>query len=135
MSRPAEKARVVCRIACILALAGCQKAPLAADTPPLTSAPVQMVATASAAVMPRFEAVRVTDDSQHAMGTHLTFAAYTTELVNEAAARAAFVAAGDEIRRIETLMTTWRPDSERWTCASRGQPGDVRGRCGGDSHE
>jgi thiamine biosynthesis lipoprotein len=38
--------------------------------------------------------------------------AYTTPAISEAAVRAAFNAAGDEIRRIETLMTTWRPDSE-----------------------
>jgi thiamine biosynthesis lipoprotein len=56
--------------------------------------------------------MRVVDDTQHAMGTHLSFAGYTTPAVDEAAVRAAFEAAGDEIRRIEQLMTTWRPDSE-----------------------
>lgn len=47
-----------------------------------------------------------------AMGTHLAFAAYTTEGVPSAKVRAAFDAAIAEIRRIETLMTTWRPDAE-----------------------
>jgi thiamine biosynthesis lipoprotein len=46
------------------------------------------------------------------MGTHVSFAAYTTREFGETAVRAAFDAAGEEIRRIETLMTTWRPDSE-----------------------
>lgn len=47
-----------------------------------------------------------------AMGTHLSFAAYTTEKVDAAKARAAFDAAVAEIKRIELLMTTWREDSE-----------------------
>jgi thiamine biosynthesis lipoprotein len=47
-----------------------------------------------------------------AMGTHLAFTAFTTPRVDAAQVREAFRAAGDEIRRIELLMTTWRPDSE-----------------------
>lgn len=47
-----------------------------------------------------------------AMGTHIAFAAYTTPAVDAAKARSAFDAAIDEIKRIEALMTTWRPDSE-----------------------
>lgn len=46
------------------------------------------------------------------MGTHLGFAAYTAESVNSARAKELFVLAIEEIKRIETLMTTWRPDSE-----------------------
>ena len=46
------------------------------------------------------------------MGTHLAFAAYTTPAVSAKQTRDAFDAAITEIRRIETLMTTWRPDSE-----------------------
>ena len=48
----------------------------------------------------------------HAMGTHLSFAAYTTPTVGQAAVRAAFDAATAEIVRIEKLMTTWDPASE-----------------------
>ena len=66
------------------------------------------VPSASAPFVP----VKVTDDGQHAMGTHVSFAAYTTPTLGEPAARAAFDAAGNEIRRIDTLMTTWRADSE-----------------------
>jgi len=46
------------------------------------------------------------------MGTHLAFAAYTTPAVDAAKTRTAFDAANAEIRRVEALMTTWRPDSE-----------------------
>jgi thiamine biosynthesis lipoprotein len=46
------------------------------------------------------------------MGTHLSLAAYTTPTLDEAAIHHAFDACVAEIRRIETLMTTWRPDSE-----------------------
>lgn len=47
-----------------------------------------------------------------AMGTHLQFAAFTTREVDAAATRRAFDAAIAEIRRLEALMTTWRPESE-----------------------
>jgi thiamine biosynthesis lipoprotein len=46
------------------------------------------------------------------MGTHVSLAAYTTPTLDEAAIHRAFDACVAEIRRIETLMTTWRPDSE-----------------------
>ena len=44
-----------------------------------------------------------------AMGTHLSFAAFTTERLDEAAVRRAFGDAVAEIRRVEALMTTWHP--------------------------
>ena len=46
------------------------------------------------------------------MGTHLAFAAFTSETVDARHVREAFDASISEIRRIETLMTTWRADSE-----------------------
>jgi thiamine biosynthesis lipoprotein len=46
-----------------------------------------------------------------AMGTHIAFAAYTTPAIDAAQAREAFSAAVEEIKRVESLMTTWR-DSE-----------------------
>jgi thiamine biosynthesis lipoprotein len=55
--------------------------------------------------------VRVTAEDK-AMGTHLAFAAYTTPTLDEAAVQKAFAASVAEIRRLEALMTTWRPDSE-----------------------
>jgi thiamine biosynthesis lipoprotein len=47
-----------------------------------------------------------------AMGTHIAFAAYTNPAVDAAKAKRAFDSAIEEIKRIEALMTTWRPDSE-----------------------
>ncbi len=47
-----------------------------------------------------------------AMGTHIAFAAYTTPTVSAARATKGFDEAIAEIKRIEALMTTWRPESE-----------------------
>ena len=47
-----------------------------------------------------------------AMGTHVALTAYTTPRVDARAAREAFESALAEIRRLERLMTTWRPDSD-----------------------
>jgi thiamine biosynthesis lipoprotein len=46
------------------------------------------------------------------MGTHVLLAAYTTNRLDEAAIRPKLERALGEIRRLETVMTTWRPDSE-----------------------
>jgi thiamine biosynthesis lipoprotein len=46
------------------------------------------------------------------MGTHLAFTAFTTPTNDETKVRSAFSAATEEIRRLEAMMTTWRPDSE-----------------------
>ena len=46
------------------------------------------------------------------MGTRVVLAGYTTESLGSAAIQAALGDALGEIRRIERLMTTWRPDSE-----------------------
>jgi FAD:protein FMN transferase len=47
-----------------------------------------------------------------AMGTHIAFAAFTSPRADAEKAKRAFDAAIDEIKRIEALMTTWRPESE-----------------------
>ncbi|WP_437688331.1 FAD:protein FMN transferase [Sorangium sp. So ce176] len=47
-----------------------------------------------------------------AMGTSLVLAAYTSDVMDEAAIRGRLEKAVAEIRRLEGLMTTWRPDSE-----------------------
>jgi FAD:protein FMN transferase len=44
-----------------------------------------------------------------AMGTHLSFAAYTSRELDAAAIHKAFADAIAEIRRLEALMTTWHP--------------------------
>jgi thiamine biosynthesis lipoprotein len=59
----------------------------------------------------RFVTERVQGEGT-AMGTHLAFAAYTTPTVDAKKAHDAFDAAIAEIKRVEAIMTTWRPDSE-----------------------
>lgn len=80
--------------------------------PPELPAP----ATVASATAPVVSASRFVPERIHgegtAMGTHLTFAAYTTQSVGAEATRRAFDAAIAEIRRVESIMTTWRPDSE-----------------------
>jgi thiamine biosynthesis lipoprotein len=69
-------------------------------------------ASGSRSLAGMFVPQKIADNEERAMGTHLAFAAFTSPANDEAKVRSAFLAAADEIRRIETLMTTWRPDSE-----------------------
>lgn len=102
-----------------LALAACRDQPTPAAAPPsaVTADPAASVASAllepdpPADAAPPFVPERVHGEGA-AMGTHLAFAAYTTPAVDAKRARDAFDAAIAEIRRVEALMTTWRPDSE-----------------------
>jgi len=48
----------------------------------------------------------------HAMGTTVSIATYTTATMTEEVIRPKLQKALDEIRRLQTLMTTWSPDSE-----------------------
>jgi thiamine biosynthesis lipoprotein len=48
----------------------------------------------------------------HAMGTHLAYASFTTPSLDAARLHELFDAATAEIRRVEKLMTTWDPASE-----------------------
>ncbi|MDP9037546.1 MAG: FAD:protein FMN transferase [Myxococcota bacterium] len=59
----------------------------------------------------RFVPEKVSGEA-HAMGTHVAFAAFTTESVDVTKAHAAFEAAAAEIARVEALMTTWNELSE-----------------------
>jgi len=116
--------RTFVALACLAVPLACHAADRTADAPPpalatASAAPSNTViasaearAASSATPATTFVPARVVDDGQHAMGTHVSFAAYTTPTTGEAAIRAAFEAAGAEIRRIDQLMTTWRPDSE-----------------------
>jgi len=49
---------------------------------------------------------------ERAMGTHILLAAYTDAHFDEAALKPRLQKALDEIRHLESLMTTWRSDSE-----------------------
>ncbi len=77
------------------------------DVPPLAASEAA-VASASAAPAVPFVPQKVTSQDR-AMGTHVSFAAYTTPKLDEIAVRTAFAAALVEIRRVEALMTTWHP--------------------------
>jgi thiamine biosynthesis lipoprotein len=89
----------------VIAIAGCpdpttEKAstdPSTAVVPPAPSTP--------------FVPARITAEAG-AMGTHLAFAAFTEPTIDEKTIRKAFDDAVAEIRRLEALMTTWKPDSE-----------------------
>lgn len=106
-------------VALVLALAACRDQPTPAAAPPIaaTTDPAASVASALLEPDPPADAARpFVPERVHgegtAMGTHLAFAAYTTPTVDAKRTREAFDAAIAEIRRVEALMTTWRPDSE-----------------------
>ncbi|HEX3344066.1 MAG TPA: FAD:protein FMN transferase [Polyangiaceae bacterium] len=60
---------------------------------------------------PPFAPEKVTGED-HAMGTHLAYASFTTPAVDAARLHGLFDAATAEVRRLEKLMTTWDPASE-----------------------
>jgi FAD:protein FMN transferase len=88
-----------------------QPGPSGPVPPELPAPPLMTAAPRPDAAAPAFVPERVQGEGA-AMGTHLAFAAYTTPSVDAKKAHATFDAAVAEIRRVEALMTTWRPDSE-----------------------
>ncbi|HEX4512162.1 MAG TPA: FAD:protein FMN transferase, partial [Polyangiaceae bacterium] len=97
----------------LVLLAGCPSHPqpeARQDLPTVASASAS--ASVAAPVCPSSvtpaDAMKVTSEDA-AMGTHLSFAAYTNDHVDEAAIRHAFADAVTEIKRVEALMTTWHP--------------------------
>jgi FAD:protein FMN transferase len=74
----------------------------------------EVAATPNASPNPEADAFtpsEIKGDGQ-AMGTHLAFAAFTTESIGAERVKALFDAATAEIVRLEKLMTTWDPNSE-----------------------
>jgi thiamine biosynthesis lipoprotein len=93
-----------------LLLAGCPNHPAPEarqDLPAIASASAPAAPVCPKSITPT-DAVKVTTEDG-AMGTHLSFAAYTNDHVDEAAVRRAFASAIAEIKRVEALMTTWHP--------------------------
>jgi len=95
-----------------------KSAPAAIAAPPsapLTTATVTpTVATAVARTSeapPPFAPTKV-DVVDEAMTTHVHFVAYTSPATDEAATRAAMARAIAEIRRLENVLSEWKPDSE-----------------------
>ena len=85
--------------------------PVAPELPAPPPMPPVVAAPRLDAAVAKFVPERVQGEGG-AMGTHLAFVAYTTEAVDAKTTRDTFDAAIAEIKRIEGLMTTWRPDSE-----------------------
>lgn len=100
-----------------LVCAGCQETSQHGGAPQLPAPVVEASASTDAAAAPTVAAAgpfvpeKVAVEG-HAMGTHLSYAAYTTPTLDAATIKAAFEKATAEIERIEALMTTWRPDSD-----------------------
>ena len=83
-----------------------------AGPPADTTVPVPEPAAAPPSAAPAaFVEEKVTGED-HAMGTHLAYASFTTPAIDAARLHALFDAATAEVRRIEKLMTTWDPASE-----------------------
>jgi thiamine biosynthesis lipoprotein len=109
-----------CSLALVAATTACRDQP-AAGVPPLPSVPppddpAKAVLESASEPLPAPSARPFVPERVHgsgaAMGTHVQFAAYTTPTVDAAKTKAAFETALAEFKRIEALMTTWRPDSE-----------------------
>jgi FAD:protein FMN transferase len=79
----------------------------ATPAPAAVPTPVVASATPSAPFQPL--KVEVQDE---AMGTSLHFIAYTSEQASEAQTRAAIAQATAEVRRLEALLSEWKPESE-----------------------
>jgi thiamine biosynthesis lipoprotein len=101
-------------LASLFVLAAChEQGTTAAPASSSAAVPGVSQAASAAAIAPAkpFEPEKVTSEGQ-AMGTHVAFTAFTSPALDAVAVRRAFDDALAEIRRLETLMTTWRPDSE-----------------------
>lgn len=122
------RSKTLARGLALAALAGCtanepiranseparSTAPAAAVTRQVSSAVTQGSSSASPSWMKSGvpSAPRRVALEDKAMGTHVLLAAYTTADLDEAAIKPKLEKALDEIRRLESLMTTWRDDSE-----------------------
>ena len=82
-------------------------------TPPASAATPAAPRSASAVTAPSapFKPTKV-EVQDEAMGTSLHFIAYTTESVDEAQTRSSIAKAIAEIRRLESLLSEWKPESQ-----------------------
>jgi len=95
-------------------LTACAGCPDKSATEPTHSSSVEPSVTAAPSVTASsapFAAQKIMREG-HAMGTHLTFVAFTTPAVDAQAVNGAIDSAIAEIVRIEALMTTWQPTSD-----------------------
>jgi thiamine biosynthesis lipoprotein len=75
------------------------------------AAPPRAALTSSVATPAPFQASKV-EQHETAMGTRVTFVAFTTPAVDERRTRAAMAKALAEIARLESLLSEWRDDSD-----------------------
>ncbi len=84
-------------------------APSAAN---VATVPSAASAAPAASAVPALGEPRKVEVHENAMGTNVTFVAYTNTRADEAATRAAIVRSLDEMRRLEAVLSEWRSDSE-----------------------
>lgn len=89
---------------------GCAEPAPKAEPPPTASAP-RPPPPKKPPPPAAFTPAKVTAHAK-VMGTHVTYAAFTSPGVDEAAIRMAFGRATKEMERVESLMTTWNDTSE-----------------------
>lgn len=78
---------------------------------PASAAPLASTAAAASGTPAPAEPRKV-EVHENAMGTNVTFVAYTNARADETATRAAIARALDEMRRLEAVLSEWRSDSE-----------------------
>jgi thiamine biosynthesis lipoprotein len=101
-----HRALAAVSLAVAACLGACRDSSTTAPRSGPTLTPTPALRTPSAAIPERVAI------EGHAMGTAIHLTAYTTAALNADATKRALGAALGEIRRLETLMTTWRKDSE-----------------------
>jgi thiamine biosynthesis lipoprotein len=106
--------------ACSL-LAACKAAPFAGDSRGETAsgtaiahaAPNPTATSANPSSRPAAVTIpRKLELKEHAMGTSVTLVAFTSASHDEAALKGAFSSALAEVRRLEDLLSEWKPDTE-----------------------
>jgi thiamine biosynthesis lipoprotein len=82
-----------------------------APAPSTTQSPPSTPSTSAEVVVPPFQPTKV-ELHETAMGTSVTFVAFTTPEVDETASRSAMAKALAEVVRLEAILSEWRNDSE-----------------------
>jgi FAD:protein FMN transferase len=99
-----------------LSSADCKKRPINWNTNPLASLDASIsdagLDLSDGGVLLDGGADKKVEARETAMGTSVTFVTFTNDKIDEAGARALFTKALDEIKRLETLLSEWREDSD-----------------------
>ena len=104
----------------VLACAGCQRRSVAWDTAPAPSldaarpdaAPPADAGSDTESATRTPEAPKKVELKEVAMGTSVTFVAFTNDAVDEPRARELFAKALAEVKRLESTLSEWREDSD-----------------------